>query len=110
MDYPIPRNCIPDSLKGIIRFPGPSGIGSSRKLFIFYRAIEEIDLEENGVKMMGPYNPAEPLACLIKQLEKGRDFAYAVGQTIVDTMMFTKGVNLLINMATINEDIRECRL
>ena len=41
-------------------------------LFTNYRAIYEIDPEENVVKMMGPYNPAEPLARLIKQLEKGR--------------------------------------
>ena len=37
-------------------------------LFFGYRPIEKIDLEENAVKMMGPYNPAEPLARLIEKL------------------------------------------
>ena len=40
-------------------------------LFASYGVIGEINLEENAVKMMGPYNPAEPLSQLIKQLEKG---------------------------------------
>ena len=40
---------------------------------IFYRygAIDKIDLEENAVKMMGPYDPAEPLAQIIEQSKKG---------------------------------------
>ena len=41
-------------------------------IFSNYKVIERIDLEENTVKMMGPYDPAEPLARLIKQLEKGK--------------------------------------
>ena len=41
-------------------------------MFTYYEAIDEIDLEENGVKMIGPYNPAKPLDRLINQLEKGR--------------------------------------
>ena len=32
--------------------------------------------------MMGPYDPPEPLALLIKQLEKGREFTGGGGQTI----------------------------
>ena len=40
-------------------------------LFSRYGAIEKIDLEENAANMMGPYDPAEPLARLIKQLERG---------------------------------------
>ena len=36
-------------------------------LFSRYGAIYEIDLEENEVKMTGPYNTAEPLARLIEQ-------------------------------------------
>ena len=44
-------------------------------LFNSYREINKTNLEENAVKMMGPYNPAEPLACLIDQLEKEREFA-----------------------------------
>ena len=38
-------------------------------IFASYRAIEKIDLKENAVKMMGPYDPAEPLSQIIKQLE-----------------------------------------
>ena len=41
-------------------------------LFTMYRAIEEINFKENMVKMMEPYDPADPLAQLIKYLEKGR--------------------------------------
>ena len=41
-------------------------------LFNYYREIDWINLEENAVKIMGPYDPSESLACLIKQLEKGR--------------------------------------
>ena len=37
-----------------------------------YREIDEIDLEENTVNMMGPYNPAEPLSQLVEQLKRGR--------------------------------------
>ena len=31
-------------------------------LFSSYKIIYEINLEENSVKMMGPYNPMEPLS------------------------------------------------
>ena len=42
-------------------------------IFRAYGEIGEIDMEENDVKMMGPYNPAELLlASLIENLEKGR--------------------------------------
>ena len=43
-------------------------------MFTYYEAIYEIYLEENKVKMMGPYNPAETITRLIKPLEKGRYF------------------------------------
>ena len=43
-----------------------------QNLFASYREIDEIGLEENSVKMMGPYDPAETLSQIIKQLEKGR--------------------------------------
>ena len=39
-----------------------------------YEAIHRSDLEENAVKMMGPYDPAEPLARSIEQYEEGRVF------------------------------------
>ena len=37
-----------------------------------WTAIDEIDLKENAVKMIDPYDPAEPLSRLIEQLEKSR--------------------------------------
>ena len=36
-------------------------------LFTSYRAIDEIDLKENAVKMTEPYDNAEPLAILIEK-------------------------------------------
>ena len=39
-------------------------------LFNSYGAIDETDLEENAVKMMGPDDPAEPLSHLIEKLGK----------------------------------------
>ena len=74
-------------------------------LFTSYRAIDEIDLEENAVKMMRPYDPTESLFCLIDQLEKGREFAHAGGQTIADVMMVYKGITLLSQTSTFDEDI-----
>ena len=64
-------------------------------LFISYEAIDKIDLEENAVKMMGPYKPAKPLAHLIYQIEKGQEFAIAGGQTFADGLMVSKGITLL---------------
>ena len=43
-------------------------------LFRLYREIDEIYLKENAVKMLGPYEPAEPLTCLIDKIEKGQEF------------------------------------
>ena len=42
-------------------------------MFSSYGVIDEIYLEENSVKIMGPYNPEELLSRLIDQLEKGKD-------------------------------------
>ena len=69
-------------------------------------AIDEIDLEETAVKMMGTYDPAEPLSLMIKQLEKGIEFACAGGWTISNSMMVSKGITILEQTATINENIR----
>ena len=41
-------------------------------IFDRYGAIDQIDLEEIAVNMMVPYDPAEPQAQLIEQLEKDR--------------------------------------
>ena len=37
-------------------------------LFTSYGSIEKINLEENAVKMMGTYDPTEPLSRLIEKL------------------------------------------
>ena len=39
-----------------------------QNLFNSYGAIDKINLEENAVKIMGPYDPVEPLACSIDHL------------------------------------------
>ena len=78
-------------------------------LFSSYGAVDEIDFEENIVKMMGPYDPTEPLARLIDQLEMGRDFSRAGGQTIVDAMMVSKGITLLTQTDTLNKAIHKWR-
>ena len=41
-------------------------------IFRANREIENINLEENAVKITGPYNPEEPPACLIEKLDKGQ--------------------------------------
>ena len=64
-------------------------------LLTSYEAIDKIDLEEKSVKMMGTYDPAEPLSLLMKQLEKGRQFACAGGQAIASSMMVSKGITVL---------------
>ena len=39
-----------------------SALAIIKHLFSSYRKTDKIDLEENSVKKMGPYYPAEPLA------------------------------------------------
>ena len=58
-----------DQLKG---FGQVSTLTMLQQLLSSYRAIDEIDLEENAVKIIGSYDPVEPLSQLIEQLEKGR--------------------------------------
>ena len=76
-------------------------------LLTSYEAIDKIDLEEKSVKMMGTYDPAEPLSLLMKQLEKGRQFTQSGGQTLADAMMASKGITLMAQTAIFNENIRE---
>ena len=78
-------------------------------LFSSYWSIDEIDLKENAVRIMGSYNSAEPLARLIKQLEKGRESAISGCQIISDAMMMSKGNTLLAQTGIFNGDIRDCR-
>ena len=74
--------------------------------FTSYEAVVEIDPEENAVKMMGPYDPTESLARLIKQLEKGIEFLCAGGQTISGTMVVSKDITILAQTFTFNKYIR----
>ena len=53
---------IKDLLTGFGTF---MALDTNNCLFRDYRAIDKIDLEENLVKMIRPYKPAEPLAQLI---------------------------------------------
>ena len=46
-----------------------------KHIFRFYGEIEETNLEKNSMKMMGAYEPSEPLAHLVYQLLKGWEFA-----------------------------------
>ena len=78
-------------------------------LFASYGAIEETDPEENSVKMMGTYDPTEPLVQIIKQLGKGREFASAGGQTISDAMIMSKVIPLLEHTGIFNDSIRDWR-
>ena len=66
---PVFLSLLVDQLTGFVQV---SVITVLQHLFSSYRAINETYLEENAVKIMGPYDPAEPLARLIEQLEKGR--------------------------------------
>ena len=83
-----------------------SALTMIQHLFTSYGAMHEIDLEENEAKIMGPYDPAEPLARLIEQLEKGREFTRSGGHSIADAVMVFKGIKLLTQTAMLNEDIR----
>ena len=65
-------------------------------MFSSYRAIDRIDLQENAVKMMGPYKPTEPLDRLIEKSEKRREFLQAGGQTISNALMMSRGITLLV--------------
>ena len=59
---PVLLSPLVDQLTG---FGQVSALTILQHLFSSYGAIIEIDLEENAVKMMGPYNPMEPLARII---------------------------------------------
>ena len=71
----------------------------------FLQSNRKINLKENVVKMMVPYYTAETLARLIKQLEKRQDFSKSGGQTIANLVMLSKGITLLAQTSTFNEDI-----
>ena len=50
--------------------------------FRSYGAIDEIDLKEKSVKMMGEFEPVETLTNLTNQLEKRREFSGSAGKMI----------------------------
>ena len=78
-------------------------------LFSRYRAIEDIELKENAIKMLGPYSPDEPLSRLIEQLKRGREFSRLGGHKISNAMIMSKGITLMEQMGVFNDDIREWR-
>ena len=90
----------------ITGFGQVSALTMMNNLFSNYRVIDRIDLEENTVKIMGPYEPAEPLVRLIEHSEKGREFAGAGDQIISNAMMMSKLITLLAPMLIFNDDIR----
>ena len=59
-----------DQLKG---FGQVSALTMLQNLFARHGEIKKFDLEENVVKMMGPYDSTEPLARLIEQLDTGEN-------------------------------------
>ena len=56
---PVFLSLLVDQLTGFGQVSAPTMI---QHLVSSYRTIEKIDLEENAVKLMGPYDPAESLA------------------------------------------------
>ena len=78
-------------------------------LFRSYGVVYETDLEDNDFNTMGPYDPAEPLTIIINQHKKGQEFARSGEQTIANYMMVSKGITLLAQTKTFNNNIRECR-
>ena len=55
----------------LTRFGQVYALQMLQNLFTSYGTINEIDLKENAVKMIGQCYPAEPLARLIEQSERG---------------------------------------
>ena len=103
---PFPLSTIKDQQTG---FGLVTALETMDNIFKAYGEIDEIDVEENAVKMMGPYNPAESLDRLIEHLEKGRQFAHAGGKTIAEAMMVSKGITFMEQTVTFNHKIPEWR-
>ena len=81
-----------------------SALKMLNNILLSYGKIDLINIEENNVNMMGPYNPAEPLAQFIKQLEKGGGFARAGGQMIANVILVSKGITILADTTVFNKD------
>eukprot|EP00978_Attheya_sp_CCMP212_P009054 scaffold21347_cov54-Attheya_sp.AAC.4 len=78
-------------------------------LYTTYGNIDEVDIEDNQVAIMKPYDPEKPLATLTSQLEDGRAFAHIGLQPLSKNMMATKGITLLLSTAVFNEDTKQWR-
>ena len=100
---------LPPRMDQLIGFGQVSTLTVIQQLFSRYGVIDKIDLKEHSMRMMGPYDPAEPLSRLIEKLEKGREFARSVWQTISDAMMVSEGITLLVQTTVFNDNIREWR-
>ena len=46
-----------------------------KHLFSFYGEIHEINLEENTIRILGPYDPAETFDRLFDLIKNGQEFA-----------------------------------
>ena len=101
---PVSLSPLLDQLTGFVQL---SALTMLQHLFYSYGSINKIDLEENAAKMIGPYNPAEPLDLRIEQLQKGVEFAISEVQTIYEAMVISKGITILTKMGIFNDDIRE---
>ena len=101
---PVLLSPLVDQLTG---FGQVSALHMLQHLLLSYGTIDEIDLEKNSVKIMGPYNPTELLALLIEQLEKGRELTGAGGKNNSDTIMVSKRITLLTQKVIFNDDIRK---
>ena len=59
--------------------------------------------------MIRTYYLSEPLAQVIPQFKKGGEFTSEGGHTISDGMIKSKGITLLAQTGSFNDDIREWR-
>ena len=89
-----------------MEFRQDTGLHIIQHLFSSYGAIDKIYPRENSVKMMGPYDPAEPFTPLINPLEKVKEFSRAGGKTINNVMMVSKGITILAQIARFNDDVK----
>ena len=99
---PVILSPLVDQLTG---FGQVTALTIEQNFFSSYGAIDNIDLEENTVKVMGPYNPSKPLFQLIEKLEKGREFAQAGGYTISNANIMSKDITLLTQTGVFNDKI-----
>ena len=73
----------------------------------FYETIDIIGPREKAAKMMREYDPVETVSHLIDHLKKEWGFSRQGGHTISDSMMVSKCITLMAQMATFNDEIRE---